>query len=409
MTTEPEDNFFLRAERFFASQSSTALTFDDISLATAYSEILPRQASLDVSLHESLNLHLPIISADMDTVTEAPMAIAMALNGGMGLIHYNMDARRQVKEVAKVKNYINGLIQDPFVAHPGDTIGEVLDLIERKQVQFRTFPVVDEKGKLVGLLPGRVVKPRYQDRLVREAMTPREDLRTIQESALGDEPVATADRFFDENIGIHKLLVVDGEERLKGLFTLSDIERIIEEARSEVRPARDSRFRLLCAAAIAIIRHPDGSLDRDRVLGQVGALIDEGVDAIALSTAHGHSSGVGEAIRLVREAFPSIPIIGGNVTSAEGVDFLASCGANVVKVGQGPGSICTTRQVAGVGIPQLSALYFCNRAARKAGVKVIADGGITKSGDLVKALTLADAAMCGSLLVGCREAPGRIF
>jgi IMP dehydrogenase len=406
MSTE---SAYLPADGFFPAALPTGLTFDDVSLATRYSEVLPRAANLNLSLSPRLPLHLPIVSADMDTVTESDMAIAMAIQGGLGIIHYNMPAKQQVREVARVKNYVNGLIQDPFVAHPEDTIGDVLDLVQRKKVKFRTFPVVDEKDRLVGLLPGRVVKERYRGHQVREAMHDRDQVHTIDETALGDNPVATADRFFNDHLGIHKLLVVDADQRLKGLFTLSDIERITEEARSNLRPARDDRFRLLCGAAISAVRREDGSLDREQILGHVARLDEEGVDAVAVSTAHGFSAGVGETVRLLRAEFPDLGLIAGNVTSPEGVAFLAEAGADVVKVGQGPGSICTTRQVAGVGIPQLTALYFCSREARRHGVRVLADGGISKSGDIVKALTLADAVMCGGLLAGCREAPGTLL
>lgn len=400
---------YLDADQFFPKVLPTALTYDDVSLATCYSEVLPRQAKLDVSLAPGLNLHLPIISADMDTVTESAMAIAMALNGGLGLIHYNMEEKRQIREVARVKNYVNGLIQDPFVAKPGQKIGELIDLLERKQVSFRTFPVVEASGRLVGLLPGRVVKERYRERTVAEAMQPRDQVQTIRESELGDNPVATADKFFSERLGIHKLLVVDAEDRLKGLFTLSDIERIIEEVRSNLRPARDSRFRLVCGAAIATPRTTSGDLDSERILCHVERLVAEGVDVVAVSTAHGFSRGVGETVALIRGAFPDLPIIAGNVTSPDGVEFLSKAGANIIKVGQGPGSICTTRQIAGVGIPQLTALFTCSRAASRLGVTIIADGGLAKSGDIVKALTLADAVICGGLLAGAREAPGRIL
>jgi IMP dehydrogenase len=400
---------YLPADVFFPKVLPTALTFDDVSLATCYSEVLPRQARLDVALAPGLELHLPIISSDMDTVTESSMAIAMALNGGLGLIHYNMEEKKQVREVARVKNYVNGLIKDPFVAHPEQKIGELIDLLERKQVSFRTFPVVGEDNRLLGLLPGRVVKERYRDRAVAEAMQPREQVQTIRESELGDNPVATADKFFSERLGIHKLLVVDEADRLQGLFTLSDIERIIEEVRSNLRPARDNRFRLVCGAAIATTRTPEGEIDRERILSHVGRLVEEGVDVVAVSTAHGFSRGVGETVEMIRNAFPQLPIIAGNVTSPEGVEYLAKAGANVIKVGQGPGSICTTRQIAGVGIPQLTALYACTQAAKPLGVKIIADGGLSKSGDIVKALTLADAVICGGLLAGAKEAPGRIL
>jgi len=401
---------FLAADDFFSALLPTGLTFDDVSLATRYSEVLPRQASLNVSLSDRIALHLPILSSDMDTVTESNMAIAMALQGGMGVIHYNMPEKQQVREVARVKNYVNGLIQDPFVAHPQQTIADVLDLVERKNVKFRTFPVVDEEERLVGLLPGRVVKERYRGHLVRDAMHSRSQVHTISSKDIGENPVETADRFFSDHLGIHKLLVVDDEDRLKGLFTLSDIERINEESRSNSRPARDDRFRLLCGAAISAVRTADGSLDRDRIVEHVSLLAEEGLDALAVSTAHGFSSGVGDTVKLLRKEFPELTLLAGNVTSADGVEYLADAGADVIKVGQGPGSICTTRQIAGVGIPQLTALYHCAKAAQKrGGVRILADGGISKSGDVVKALTLADAVMCGGLLAGCREAPGTIL
>ncbi len=226
---------------------------------------------------------------------------------------------------------------------------------------------------------------------------------------LGRDPIARADRFFTEHVGIHKLLVVDDEDHLRGLFTISDIERIHQERHAQLKPARDAQFRLLCGASLSTPRTAEGAIDRDRLVAHIGALVDRGVDLVALSTAHGHSRGVGDAVRLIRDAFPALPIIAGNVTSAAGVEFLADAGANIVKVGQGPGSICTTRVVAGVGIPQLTALYVASQAAAACGVRILADGGITKSGDLVKALTLADGVMCGGLLAGCPEAPGQIL
>ncbi|MEM0965309.1 MAG: IMP dehydrogenase [Verrucomicrobiota bacterium] len=397
------------ADEFFAANLPTGLTFDDVSLATRYSEVLPKSANLNLQLSEGIALHLPMVSSDMDTVTENQMAIAMALQGGLGIIHYNMSEKQQVGEVARVKNHVNGLIQEPFVAHLDQKIGDVLELVERKNVKFRTFPVVDENERLVGLVPGRVVKNRYRDYDVRVAMHSRDEVHTILDTELGDNPVETADKFFSSQLGIHKLLVVDSEDRLKGLFTLSDIERIIEEAQSNLRPSRDERFRLLCGAAISTVRREDGSLDRDRILSHVSEMVEEGLDVVAVSTAHGFSEGVGESVRLLRSEFKDLTIVAGNVTSGDGVEFLAEAGADVVKVGQGPGSICTTRQIAGVGIPQLTALHVCSRAARKSGVRVLADGGITKSGDMVKALTLADAVMCGGLLAGCKEAPGTIL
>jgi IMP dehydrogenase len=337
------------------------------------------------------------------------MAIAMALNGGLGLIHYNMPERQQLSEVTRVKYHVHGLIQEPIKVSPDQFIGDVLRLIEERHFSFSTFPIVDEKDRLLGLLPGHVVRPRYASRKVNEAMMPRSSVQTIAETELQPDPIARADKFFNEHIGIHKLLVVDDQDRLRGLFTLSDIERITQEKAAPLKPGRDSQFRLVCGAAVSATRNSTGELDQARILRHVGALVDRGVDVIAISTAHGFSQGVGETVRLIRDAYPELPIIAGNVTSAAAVEYLAHCGADAIKVGQGPGSICTTRMVAGVGIPQLTALYVCGKAAQTARVCIIADGGISKSGDIVKALTLSHAVICGGLLAGCPEAPGQIM
>lgn len=403
------EDYYQSADQFFLNNLPVGLTYDDISLATLYSDVLPRQTTLATRLSASLELQIPIISSDMDTVTESKMAIQMALNGGLGLIHYNMSDEKQVREVTRVKNHIHGFIQEPIKVGPNQKIGEVMDRIADRGYGFSTFPVVDENEKLLGLLPGRVVKARYAERLVSEAMTPRDQIYTLPQKEITKDPIRVADKFFTEHMGIHKLLVVDDDDRLRGLFTLSDIERIDAESQQSVKPARDSNFRLMCGAAISAHRKPDGELDRDRILGHVSKLVEEGVDAVAVSTAHGFSKGVGDAIRMLRSEFPDLTLIAGNVTSAEGVEFLADAGANTIKIGQGPGSICTTRIVAGVGIPQMTALYCASLAAKKKGVAILADGGITKSGDMVKALTLADGVMCGSLLAGCNEAPGQII
>ena len=401
--------FYQTADAFFRANLPVALTFDDVSLATLFSEILPRDADTSTALSDALRLSIPVISSDMDTVTEARMAITMALNGGLGLIHYNMPAKDQVKEVARVKRHIHGLIQDPITVTPDQFVGDVLSLIEAKRYDFRTFPVVDHEGRLVGLLPGSTVRERYKSKTVAEAMTPRSAIRTLHERTLKSDPIKAADTFFTENVGIHKMLVVDDDGHLRGLATFSDIDRILTESKSGRKPSRDADFRLVVGAAIAPVRKPDGSLDREKIVAHVGQLVDEHIDAVAVSTAHGHTAGVGDIVKLVRDAFPHLTLIAGNVTSASGVDYLASCGASAIKVGQGPGSICTTRIVAGVGIPQLTALYVAAQGAKARGVKIIADGGITKSGDIVKALTLADAVILGGLLAGCREAPGEIM
>ena len=401
--------FYKPAAAFFKQHRQVGLTYDDVTLATLYSEVLPRDTQLDTRLADGLHLNIPIVSADMDTVTESRMAIAMALNGGLGLIHYNMPEKQQLSEVSRVKNHVHGLIQDPIKVGPNQLIGEVLEMIEKKTFAFSTFPVVDESNTLLGLLPGHVVKHRHARRHVSEALTPRGQIHTILVRDLGPDPVTTADRFFTEHPGIHKLLVVDAQDHLRGLFTLSDVERIAAERNAQFKPARDAHFRLLCAAAVSATRNAFGDLDRDRIIGHVTALVERGVDAVAVSTAHGHTKGVGDTVRLLRSTFPKLPIIAGNVTSAAGVEFLARSGADIIKVGQGPGSICTTRVVAGVGIPQLTALHIAATAAAKRKVTLLADGGITKSGDIVKALTLAHATMCGGLLAGCPEAPGQIM
>jgi len=401
--------FYQPAETFFTAHRGMALTYDDVTLATLYSEILPRDTQLDTQLAEGLSLNIPVMSADMDTVTEARMAIAMALNGGLGLIHYNMPEKQQLSEVSRVKNHVHGLIQDPIKVGPEQLIGEVLDMMEKRRFDFSTFPVVGADGRLAGLLSGHVVKPRYARRKVAEALTPRNQVHTIKQNELGANPIARADKFFTDHPGIHKLLVVDEEDRLRGLFTMSDVERITQERSAQFKLARDARFRLVCGAAVSATRNAFGDLDRDRILNHVGALVERGVDMVAVSTAHGYSKGVGDTVRMLRDAFPNLPLLAGNVTSAAGVEFLADCGANAIKVGQGPGSICTTRIVAGVGIPQLTALYACSRAAREKQVAIVADGGITKSGDIVKALTLAHAVICGGLFAGCPEAPGQMM
>ncbi len=401
--------FYKDADTFFRTNAEIGLTYDDITLATRYSEILPRLTKVDTRLSDRLSLNIPLISSDMDTVTESEMAAAMARNGGLGVIHYNMTEKRQIREVAKVKNDVHGLIQDPVAVSADSYIADVLEMIEMRGFKFHTFPVVDIKNRFMGLLRGRVVKHRYRNVKVTDAMTPLEDVYTIHDSEIADDPIGRADKFFNEHMGIHKLIVLNDEGLLKGLFTMSDIERIREEESAEVRPARDADFRLVCAAAISASRTKAGELDRERILGHAGALVDEGVDALAVSTAHGHSAGVGDMVKLLRSEFKDLTIIAGNVTSAEGVEYLAKCGADSIKVGQGPGSICTTRIVAGVGIPQLTALYVCGLAAKQNGVRTIADGGVTKSGDIVKALTLADAVMSGGLYAGCREAPGSLM
>lgn len=408
-STPSDADFYLPADEFFRTNLPVGLTYDDVSLATLYSEILPRDADTATSLSDGVRLQIPILSSDMDTVTESRMAIAMALNGGLGLIHYNMPAKEQVKEVARVKRHIHGLIQDPITVSPDALIGEVLAMIDQRRFTFSTFPVIDADGKLAGLLSGNVVKDRYRTKKVADVMTPRAELIIERESAVAQDPIAAADKFFSTHIGINKMLVVNARDELRGMVTSSDVEKINSESKARRKPARDAQFRLIVGAALSPVRKADGKLDRDKILTHVGHLVEENIDAVAVSTAHGHTQGVGDMVRLVRDAFPDLTIIAGNVTSGAGVEYLAGCGANAIKIGQGPGSICTTRIVAGVGIPQLTALHVAGHGARKLGVRLIADGGITKSGDIVKALTLSDAVILGGLLAGCREAPGEIM
>ncbi len=404
-----DSKFYKSADAFFTKHDSIGLTYDDITLATLYSEVLPRETQLDTSIADGLNLHIPVISSDMDTVTEARMAIAMALNGGLGLIHYNMPDREQLSSVSRVKNHVHGLIQEPIKVSPEQFIGDVLALIEKKRFAFSTFPVVNEQNKLVGLLSSHVVKQRYARRKIADALTPRAQVQTIHKKELGRDPISRADKFFTDNPGIHKLLVVDDQDHLHGLFTMSDVERIIQERKAQFKPARDAHFRLVCGAAVSATRNAFGELDRERILGHVGGLVERGVDVVAVSTAHGHTKSVGETVKMLRSGFPKLPLIAGNVTSAAGVEFLADCGASAIKIGQGPGSICTTRIVAGVGIPQMTALFVASRAAAKKRVALLADGGVPKSGDIVKALTLAQAVICGGILAGCAEAPGEVL
>src|SRR5580692_7890002 len=265
--------FYQTADQFFPANHNVGLTFDDITLATLYSDILPRDTHLETQLAEQLRLNIPVISSDMDTVTESRMAIAMALNGGLGLIHYNLPERDQLSEVSRVKNHVHGLIQEPIKVSPSQFIGDVIQMIEQKKFGFSTFPVVDEQGKLLGLLPGHVVKPRYSQRKVAEALQPRAQVQTINQKELGKDPIARADKFFTEHLGIHKLLVVDDKDRLCGLITLNDVEHITQERRAQFKPARDERFRLVCGAAVSATRNAFGELDRDRILAHVSALV----------------------------------------------------------------------------------------------------------------------------------------
>lgn len=404
-----DHQFYLAADPFFRSMGSHALTYDDVSLATEYSEVLPKETHLEMQLSDQIRLSIPIISADMDTVTEASMAIAMALAGGLGLIHYNLPPQEQIRQVSRVKHFVHGLIQDPVTVRPDQTIGEIYSFLQEKRYSFNSFPVVNQQNELLGLLSGNAVKMRYASKLVHEVMIPREAVATILLSELGKNPIQKAQEYFENNWQTSKLAVIDNHNHLKGLFTRKDTEAILEEAHAELKPCRDKDFRLVCGAALSIPRKSHGALDTDTLGAHVEALLHAGLDVAALSSAHAHTKSMGEALRFLKKQFPSLTLIAGNVTSGEGVEYLADAGADAIKIGQGPGSICTTRIVAGVGIPQLTALYIATQAAKNKNVRILADGGISKSGDIVKALTLADGVICGGLLASSPEAPGQIF
>ena len=266
------------------------------------------------------------------------MATAMALNGGLGLIHYNMPERQQLSEVSRVKYHVPGMIPDPIKVAPDQFVGDVLKMIEERKFSVQHVSRSwTKRENSSACLSGHVVKPRYAKRKIAEAMTPRAQVQTINKKELGKDPIARADKFFTERPGIHKLLVVDDDDHLRGLFTMNDVERIAQEKKAQFRPARDAQFRLVCGAAVSATRNAFGELDRERILTHVGGLVERGVDAVAVSTAHGHSKGVGDTVRMLRDAFPKLPIIAGNVTSAAGVEFLADCGANAIKVGPGAG------------------------------------------------------------------------
>ncbi|WP_374711932.1 IMP dehydrogenase [Symbiobacterium terraclitae] len=367
-----------------------ALTFDDVLLVPARSEVLPRDVDVSTRLTRRIRLNIPLISAAMDTVTEARMAIAMAREGGIGIIHKSMSIERQAEEVDKVKRSEHGIIVDPVYVHPDDMIDVALQLMARYRISG--VPVV-ERGthKLVGILTNRDL--RFEDNWhqpVGNVMT-RENLITA--------PVGTT---LEEAKGIlrhakvEKLPLVDDHGVLKGLLTIKDIEK----AKKYPNSAKDERGRLLCGAAIGV--SPD-------VMERAGALVDAGVDVLVLDSAHGHSAGIIEVLRRVKASFPNVQVIAGNVATPEGTRDLIEAGADAVKVGIGPGSICTTRVVAGIGVPQVTAIFESARAADEYDVPIIADGGIKYSGDITKAIAAgASAVMIGSLFAGTDESPGEM-
>lgn len=364
-------------------------TFDDVLLVPARSEVLPNDVDLRVELAPNLKLNIPIISASMDTVTDSTMAIAMARQGGLGVIHKNMSIQEQAEEVRKVKRSENGVIIDPFYLTPDNTIADAEELMSRYRISG--VPIVEslESRKLVGIITNRDLRfiPDYSHKIV-EYMT-HEKLVTAPVGTTLEE----AEKILHQH-RIEKLPIVDESGRLSGLITIKDIEKVIQFPNS----AKDKHGRLLVAAAVGITSD---------TFERASALIAEQVDALVIDTAHGHSAGVIRKIKEIRETFPDVTIIAGNVATAQATRDLFEVGVDVVKVGIGPGSICTTRVVAGVGVPQLTAIYDCATAAKEYGKAIIADGGIKYSGDIVKALAAGGhAVMLGSMLAGTDESPG---
>ncbi len=366
-----------------------ALTFDDVTLVPAFSDVLPRDVNLATSLTRELQLKMPLVSAAMDTVTEARLAIAMAQEGGIGVVHKNMSPARQAEQVRIVKKYESGVIKDPITVGPDTTIREVLDLTHRHNISG--VPVVDG-DELVGIVTGRDMRfERRLDDPVRNIMTREDKLVTVREDASQDEVLELL-----HTHRIEKVLVVNEQFELRGLITVKDIQKSSDFPNA----AKDSQERLVVAAAVGVA----GDTEE-----RVAMLIEAGVDVIVVDTAHGHSRGVLERVAWVKQQYPDVQVIGGNVTTADGALALVEAGADGVKVGQGPGSICTTRMVAGVGVPQVTAVNDVAVALEKSGVPVIADGGIRFSGDFAKAIAAgAHCAMIGSLFAGTEEAPGEV-
>ncbi|GBR76745.1 inosine-5-monophosphate dehydrogenase [Candidatus Termititenax persephonae] len=375
----------LNSEKF----GKEGLTFDDVLLIPARSQILPKDVSLQTKLTKKITLHIPLLSAGMDTVTDSRMAIAVAREGGIGIIHKNMSIEEQAAEVDKVKRSENGVIVDPFHLGPQRSVQEAVRLMEHYHISG--VPITDAGGKLVGIVTNRDV--RFES----DYEQPISNIMTAQNLITAPEGTTLMEaQQIMKKAKIEKLPIVDQNGLLKGLITIKDIKKNIEFPNA----AKDERGRLLCGAAIGVT---DNALDR------LAALVKAQVDAVVLDTAHGHSDGVLRLVKKIKEAQPGLQLIAGNVATAVGTRALIDAGADCVKVGIGPGSICTTRVVAGVGLPQITAVYDCAVEAAKSGIPIIADGGIQYSGDIVKALAAGAATvMLGSLFAGCEEAPGEV-
>ncbi len=365
-----------------------AYTYDDVLLVPNKSEVLPREVSLKTHLTKTIELNIPLISAGMDTVTESKMAIAIAREGGIGIIHKNMTIEEQAREVDRVKRQENGVISDPIFLSPEQTLQDAENLMA--QYRISGVPITVD-GKLVGILTNRdtTFETDYSKKIV-DVMT-KENLITAPENTSIEEAKELLKKH-----KIEKLPLVDKDGYLKGLITIKDIEK----TRAYPNAAKDAKGRLLCGASVGIT---------ENMMERVDALVKVNVDVVNLDTAHGHSAGVIEGVRKIKAKYPNLQVIAGNVATGEAVEDLIKAGADCVKVGIGPGSICTTRVVAGVGVPQLTAVMDAVEVGKKYGVPIIADGGIKYSGDIVKALAAgASVAMMGSLFAGCEEAPGEI-
>ncbi len=367
-----------------------ALTFDDVLLVPAFSQVLPRDTSLATQLTRNIRLNLPLVSAAMDTVTEARLAIAMAQEGGIGIVHKNLTAQQQAAEVAKVKRYESGLLRDPITITPDTTVRQVKALSELHGISG--FPVLEGK-KVVGIVSGRDL--RFETRMdapVREIMTPAERLVTVKDGATIDEGKALMHKH-----KLERVLVVNDAFELRGLMTVKDITKQTNFPNA----ARDALGKLRVGAAVGV---GEGTEERVELLSRAG------VDALVVDTAHGHSAGVIERVRWVKKNYPHIEVIGGNIATGAAALALVEAGADGVKVGIGPGSICTTRIVAGVGVPQITAIDFVATALKGTGVPLIADGGIRYSGDIAKAIAAgASTVMMGGMFAGTEEAPGEVI
>jgi IMP dehydrogenase len=367
-----------------------ALTFDDVLLVPAHSQILPRDVSLATRLTRNITLNLPLLSAAMDTVTEGRLAIAMAQEGGIGIIHKNLSPKAQAAEVARVKRFESGILKDPITVSPLMTVRDVIEIT--RQYKISGLPVIDRAGKVVGIVTNRDLRFETNlDQPVKAIMTPRKRLVTVKEGASVEDA--------KELIRKHRLervLVIDDEWHMRGLITVKDILKSTEHPLAN----KDSSGRLRAGAAVGV-----GAGTEERV----ELLAEAGVDVIVVDTAHGHSQGVLDRVQWVKKNFPQIEVIGGNIATADAARALVDVGADGVKVGIGPGSICTTRIVAGVGVPQITAIQNVSDSLKGSGVPMIADGGIRYSGDIAKAIAAgADTVMLGGLFAGTEEAPGEV-